>query len=273
MKKTMAKESNILKAPTVKTLESQMNDLARDKGRDVTNVMVDFLDYIIGFFNPSQTPIQGWSEKYEQADNERFFTMMRTYFEVMDHELKRNAWYDAFGDLFQSIHVKGNNNAQFFTPPCLCDLMAETSIEKYHGEEPTARTTFGKRIVISDPSCGSGRNLLAAKAIFDRKQWREPYLVCEDIDLTCCKMSAINMAMHGCFGEAICHDTLCEPDKVRFGYIVNEAMWPIPAGMPSIRPCSDAGRFFGTRICRERKQKTAESKTSGKDQPKQLSLF
>ena len=51
----MAKETNSLKRPTVKTLEGQMNDLARDKGRDVTNVFVDFLDYIIGFFNPLQT--------------------------------------------------------------------------------------------------------------------------------------------------------------------------------------------------------------------------
>ena len=47
----MAKELNILNVPTVKMLESQMNDLARDKGRDVTNVFVDFLDYVIGFFN------------------------------------------------------------------------------------------------------------------------------------------------------------------------------------------------------------------------------
>lgn len=269
----MAKETNSLKRPTVKMLESQMNDLARDKGRDVTNVFVDFLDYIIGFFNPLQTPIQGWSEKYEQADNERFYTMMRTYFEVMECELKRNTWYDAFGDLFQSIHVKGNNNAQFFTPPCLCDLMAEASLETYHGEEPTTKTIFGKRIVISDPSCGSGRNLLAAKAIFDRKQWREPYLVCEDVDLTCCKMSAINLAMHGCFGEAICHDTLCEPDKVRFGYIVNETLYPFPTNIPSIRPCNDERRFFGTRIWQERKQRAEVSNTPDKEQPKQLSLF
>ena len=269
----MAKELNILKTPTVKSLESQIKDIARDKGRDVTNVFVDFIDYIIGFFDPLKTPIQGWGDKYNQADNGRFFTMMRTYFEVMEYQLKKIAWYDAFGDLFQAIHVKGNNNAQFFTPPSLCDLMAETLLENYNGEEPTAKTTFGKRIVISDPSCGSGRNLLAAKVIFDRKQWREPYLVCEDIDLTCCKMSAINMAMHGCFGESICHDTLGEPDKVRVGYIVNETLWPFPSGIPSIRPCYDENRFFGTRIWHERKRQTAESETTDKEQPKQLRLF
>ena len=86
-------------------------------------------------------------------------------------------------------------------------------------------------------------------------------------------MSAINLAMHGCFGEAICHDTLCEPDKVRFGYIVNETMWPFPTGIPSIHPCDDAYRFFGTIIWQERKKKAAASKAPGKEQPKQLSLF
>ena len=79
--KTMTKELNSLKNPTVKMLESQMNDLSRDKGRDVTNVFVDFLDYIIGFFNPLHTPIQGWSDKYDKEDNERFYKMMRIYFE------------------------------------------------------------------------------------------------------------------------------------------------------------------------------------------------
>ena len=256
---------------TIKEIEVKIKELSRDKGRDVTNVFVDLLDYIIGFFNPCQTPIHGWKDKYDICDNERFFGLMHLYFDVMETELRHRSWYDAFGDLFQQIHVKGNNNAQFFTPPCLCDLMAETSLEKYNGEEPKTMTTFGKRVVISDPSCGSGRNLLAAKAIFDRKQWREPYLVCEDIDLTCCKMSAINMAMHGCFGEVICHDTLCEPDKVRFGYKVNEAMWPFPTGIPSIRPCNDANRFFGTRTWMQRMQRN-EPESSVNEQPKQLRL-
>lgn len=253
---------------TIKDIEQSLNSLARKKGFDVTNVFVDLLDFIIGFFNPMQTPINGWAEKYGKEDNLAFHSMMCSYFRLMYEELKKKMWNDAWGDLFMSLHVKGNNNAQFFTPPCLCDLMAETSLSKYNGEEPTARTSFGRRIVISDLSCGSGRNLLAAKAIFDRKQWREPYLVCEDIDLTCCKMSAINMAMHGCFGEVICHDTLCEPDKVRYGYIINEAMWPMPTNVPSIRPCNDVNRFFGVRLWKERKQEHNKG-----TEAKQLTLF
>jgi hypothetical protein len=61
-------------------------------------------------------------------------------------------------------------------------------------------------------------------------------------------MAAINMAVHGCFGEAICHDSLCEPDKVRLGYIVNESMWPFPTNVPSIRKEMDPMRFVATRL-------------------------
>lgn len=155
-------------------------------------------------------------------------------------------------------------------------MMASISLEGYNGEEPTQNTSFGKRKIIGDCAYGSGRNLLAAKAVFDTKRWRSPYLIGEDIDHTCCKMTAINMAIHGCFGEVICHDTICEPDKVRFGYIVNETLYPFPTNIPSIRPCNDARRFYGIGHWRERRE-NAESREKEKDISKgeirQLTLF
>ena len=77
---------------------------------------------------------------------------------------------------------------------------------------------------------------------------RRPYVICEDLDYNCVKMSAINMAFHGCFGEAVCHDSLCEPDKVRLGYIINETMYPFPTEIPSIRKEMDPMRFVTTRL-------------------------
>jgi len=59
-------------------------------------------------------------------------------------------------------------------------------------------------------------------------------------------MSAINMAVHGCFGECVCHDSLCEPGEVRLGYIVNEMTWPFPTNIPSIRRYTDPRRFVCT---------------------------
>lgn len=102
---------------TIKNLEEQLNSLARDSGRDVQGVFVDMLDYIIDFLNPLKILKHDYSEKYGSGGNDRFHSMMYTYFGIMSTELKKKLWYDAFGDLFMSIHVKGNNNAQFFTPP------------------------------------------------------------------------------------------------------------------------------------------------------------
>jgi hypothetical protein len=122
-------------------------------------------------------------------------------------------------------------------------------------------------------------------SIYDRK----PFVSGEDIDVQCCKMSAINMAMHGCFGEVVCHDTLCEPTAVRYGYIVNETMYPFPTNIPSIRRCNDPQKFVCTSSLefqekRKEQQKAqpkpepkpepkAEAKAETKKQPVQLTLF
>ena len=67
------------------------------------------------------------------------------------------------------------------------------------------------------------------------------------------------MAVHGCFGEAVCHDSLCEPDKVRLGYIVNESMWPSPTNVPSIRKEKDPMRFVATRLWAMRSKELSEN--------------
>jgi hypothetical protein len=98
-------------------------------------------------------------------------------------------------------------------------------------------------------------------------------------------MSAVNLAMHGCFGEIVCHNTLSEPDVVRAGYIINETMYPIPTPVPSIRRCTDPHAFVCTstmldaRRKQEAKEQTAEPKAEAPieetkpKQPQQLTLW
>jgi hypothetical protein len=113
---------------------------------------------------------------------------------------------------------------------------------------------------------------------------RRPYISCEDLDYNCVKMAAINMAAHGCFGEAICHDSLTEPDNVRLGYIVNESMWPFPTNLPSIRKEMNPMRFVATRLWAMRGSADRKTQKDGKEiqptdtpkekkQPQQLSLW
>ncbi|MCB6585463.1 N-6 DNA methylase, partial [Streptococcus gordonii] len=71
----------------------------------------------------------------------------------MQRELQSGGWFDAFGDLFMAISSKSGRqvNGQFFTPPDICDLMVLCT--------DSGETAAGKRIC--DPTCGSGRLLLA----------------------------------------------------------------------------------------------------------------
>ena len=97
---------------------------------------------------------------------------------------------------------------QFFTPVSICELMVLCT--------RTEKGATGK--CISDPTCGSGRLLLAYQVHFPGN-----YLVGEDISRTCCMMTVCNMLIHGCVGEVICHDSLMA-DKFTDGWKVNPTL-------------------------------------------------
>ncbi len=68
--------------------------------------------------------------------------------------------------------------------------------------------------VLKDPSCGSGRMLLASAFEIGNRH----YYYGIDIDSTCVKMAAINLFLNGIFkGEVMCADAL-NPDDFRCSY-------------------------------------------------------
>lgn len=224
----------------MRKLTNLIQSFAQHNGKDTKQVLSDLLKFIIGNFNPCPEPNPYW--KYTKEQNAEFHAMMLEYLRVMDEQLQKREWYDAWGDLFMELTPRGGYRGQFFTPADICDLMAECSIID---KEPVANKycgAFGMRATVGDPTSGSARNLLAANAKFLRNGWRKPYLIAEDIDLDCCRMSAVNMMMHGCFGEVICHNTLTDPKGILTGYIVNEGLYPFP-GMPTVRPTKERERF------------------------------
>ena len=80
----------------------------------------------------------------------------------MSQQIERHGWYDAFGDLFMALTSQSGQQqkGQFFTPMHITDLMSKIAMDKQ--ESPS------KIISVYDPTAGSGRTLLAAKAT-DRK--------------------------------------------------------------------------------------------------------
>ena len=56
--------------------------------------------------------------------------------------------HDVLGNIYEQ-KVSHGHNGQFFTPQSVCDLMAQITVNE------DAKS-------ISDPACGSGRNLISA---------------------------------------------------------------------------------------------------------------
>lgn len=142
---------------------------------------------------------------------------------------------------------------QFFTPVHICDLMEMCT-------ETDGKKT-GQRI--NDPTCGSGRLLLAYHV-----RHLGNYLVAEDVNRTCCLMTICNMLIHGCVGEVIHHDSLC-PENFMDGWMVNHTL--TQTGIPSIRRMSEeeyrTSRNMSVDLLRKRKEKLRQMQPDKKQLP------
>jgi type I restriction enzyme M protein len=146
------------------------------------------------------------------ADLERKYGKDYHYFNQLIIEMLRaydknivcdNSWYDGLGLFYEVIASRYKSSAlgQFFTPVHLIDMMNRM-----------LNPVQGDRVL--DCCSGSGRMLLAAKSINPRI-----WTFAADVDPVCAKMSAINMALHGCRGEASCMNSLSM--DWNFGYVIN----------------------------------------------------
>lgn len=211
----------------VNTLSKALLEFSHRNGYEISQVFDDFLTYIIWLHTIPEfgQPIKNW--RYKTEESKRFFEMYQILVLELKEHLKSHSWFDIFGNIYEELIAgKGRRNAggQFFTPPSLCDLMVELS-------NPYDDTIVGKNI--SDPTCGSGRNLIAFHA-------KHPgnYMVGEDIDRTCAMMTACNFILHGVKGEVIWHNTLVA-DSYYGGWRINEDLnnpFRKYYGAPHIRP-------------------------------------
>lgn len=114
---------------------------------------------------------------------------------------------DVLGEFYEQNFCR-RNAGQFFTPNHICDMMAKCLGDKSKQEEP---------LRILDPTCGSGRTLVAAAKSFG---FQHKFFGI-DIDHTCVKMTVINLFLNGVFhGEVMCADSL-SPNDFRCSYALS----------------------------------------------------
>lgn len=221
-----------------------LSDFARENGRDMSVVFTDFLDYLIGTFSVEnivshKADIAGMLEE-KRNEGSPLFSAMARWIARTDEGIKKEGCFDFFGSLYEEIFLgrtKAANMGQFFTPMALCRVMARCAM-------PASLRR------VNEPSCGSGRNVLAMFAESDKSKYQ--YYICEDLDPVSVKMCTLNLMIHGMRGCVICHDSLI-PGSFHFGYEVNEVRYPFPVDAWSIRQITSEEYIKRTRSSKKEK--------------------
>ena len=244
----MKKKTTTIEGANLATLHTEIDRYCRRFGYDhatafeqLLNLMVNWLE--IEDKSPHVMPRIG--NEAAQA----LVTLMRIFFSALHTELAHRKWVDLFGDYFMEYGANKKDRGQCFTPDSVCELLARLSMSINEGTDfDTMRhhvPGFGRKVVVNDCACGSGRLLLAAGSTYRHITHKnDVYLVASDIDDRCCKQSAINLLVHGFYGEVACMDTLMGESTFSHGWIINQGLYPIPFGLPSLTYTTDKSKFF-----------------------------
>lgn len=202
----------------------EIEESVRKHGHDRQQGLAMWLDYLVDMFDVKYI----MNNTYEQhlidkaMEDENLYNATIMWLEMASKKIEAGGWIDVFGEIYEQLYIpkrKSSMLGQFFTPEDICNLMGEMN---------------GSGKMINDPSCGSGRTLLAAYV-----NNKKTYYVGEDIDGISCKMCALNLMIHGARGRVVCHDTLASPVYFNWGYEINEVRYPVPTPFYSLRPISN----------------------------------
>lgn len=157
--------------------------------------------------------------KYSDEERELFPQILTSLVEEYE---KAEEPIDILGDVYENLELTKKGSAQFFTPLEVCKVMAKMTINKEQTENSIKNKGY---INVSDPACGSGRNLYAAyNELLDSKvSNKNILLVGDDIDLTCCCMTYIQLSLMGANAIVNHQDTLTM-DKYDTFYTISYLM-------------------------------------------------
>ena len=172
-----------------KRLEKAIDALDFGRGRQFYDLFDDFLSLQLSFFcnNPNEQQRKLYERMRKDEEYRKAFTVcMTAYGDAAE------GYHDPLGEMFMS-RISGGHNGQFFTPENICDMMA--------------RCVGVQTESVSDPTCGSGRMLLAGLKVA-REAGHEPEVHANDLSYTCAQMTLLNMCANSASGEVTCGDGL-----------------------------------------------------------------
>lgn len=196
----------------------EMDKLAYTRRYDA--VFHDFIDWLVyqhQFPPTDKNPI----EKYKKEEQDRFLKIYQNIQQEVRNRtmlwakdtIPSSTFYDPLGRMYETITSKYKSSilGQYFTPEHIVEFMTQIL-------DIGTRKGFER---VFDPACGSGRMGLSA-ASYAMKKGNPVWVTMNDIDPICTKMTAVNMALNGIVGEAVCMNGLDLTDKsFRFAYKIS----------------------------------------------------
>lgn len=139
------------------------------------------------------------SKRYDQGELNRFSLALAAMIKEYTDKSQEGGWWDVLGSFFEEINSPSSaqRSGQFFTPVHVCDLMAKLLVKEAPEEQ----------ITVVDPTCGSGRNLIAESRLDPHNRYSRFY-VAQDLDSRCVNMTVLNYIMYGMKGVVIHMNTL-----------------------------------------------------------------
>jgi type I restriction-modification system DNA methylase subunit len=165
-------------------------------------------------------------ENYSESEQK---VIVKIFAEITD-AINENPDQDLLGQLFMELELGNDHNGQFFTPYCVCKLMASIATD---GKEEVKKEIDSKHfITANDCACGAGATLIAfanhLKDIGINYQ-SDCMFVAQDIDYTTALMCYIQLSLLGCPGYIKIGNTLTEPATTGAHQIeFSENIWLTP---------------------------------------------
>lgn len=156
----------------------------------------------------SGTPLDSSAAEKMGRGRSSYETVQRGFLDciaLLGDEMERRPYEDLLGGYHEMLNSRIDRtvNGQFYTPTNICRMMARITVSEQFAENLKP----GEVISLSEPSCGSGRNVLAAAEVLGRHR-SKMRVTCTDIDIRACWMCYINLTMWGIPATVVHGDSL-----------------------------------------------------------------
>jgi hypothetical protein len=189
-----------------------VRELKKIEGRFFTK-FDDWLDLMLAAFCKDEERYMATMRRYGPQETgkahpaDHFANALGAMHLAMRQDNKAGVLRDHLGEIYEAEGAAEKEMAQFFTPMALCEMMARMTIDE----------TAPENARIADPTCGSGRLLMACIRLRP-----SGYFFGVDKDPTCAKMAALNMLWRNVNSHIICGNSLSL--KAQCGWMTSSTM-------------------------------------------------